>query len=391
MPEEPETSELHSIAGQVLAGSHFLRGQAGPSLRHPLQTLLRSMNSYYTNKIEGQNTRPAEIEAALHKQFNASAVIARKQRLAVAHLEAEIELEAQTDALSDAEMFSPDTVQQIHRTLYSRLPQADRTTDEGKEIIPGAFREENVRAGYHVAPLHEDIEGLLSVWFHGYSRIPGGEKRLIGVGCAHHRLAYIHPFLDGNGRTARLHSHLVLHHMRLTGGLWSVMRGLARNQEAYFTLLNNADLPRRHDADGRGALSQAELVLFAKFFLQTCLDQVEFMSGLLQLDSLRERVKDLVVWLEQNPGSIPASEPRVTKAAVEALQYVMFVGPLERGRFIAMMGVGERLGRRILASLLAYGILRSSSPRAAVEFAIPLHALRFLFPRLWPEAESDAG
>src|SRR6266498_3826741 len=100
---------------------------------------------------------------------------------------------------------------------------------------------------------------------------------VVGVACSHQRLAWIHPFIDGNGRVARLHSHLVFHSMGLSKGLWSPMRGLARTQEQYYARLNNADLPRRNDLDGRGLLSQEELVAFARYFLDICLDQVRFM------------------------------------------------------------------------------------------------------------------
>lgn len=54
-----------------------------------------------------------------------------------------------------------------------------------------------------------------------------------------------------------------------------------------------------------------------------------------------------------------------------------------------MTGLGERTGRRLLASLLDYGVLAAESPRAPVGFALPLQSLRFLFPGLWPEAEVE--
>ena len=57
---------------------------------------------------------------------------------------------------------------------------------------------------------------------------------------------------------------------------------------------------------------------------------------------------------------------------------------------MAMTGLSPRVARRVLASLLGYGVLQSSTPRAPVAFAVPLKSLRFLFPRLWPEAEADA-
>ncbi|MGS0759188.1 Fic family protein, partial [Roseateles sp. GG27B] len=47
------------------------------------------MNSYYSNKIEGEHTRPVEIEQALAKVFSDDRAKARLQRLAVAHIETE--------------------------------------------------------------------------------------------------------------------------------------------------------------------------------------------------------------------------------------------------------------------------------------------------------------
>ncbi|MCH7273426.1 MULTISPECIES: hypothetical protein [Burkholderia] len=41
---------------------------------------LRSMNSYYTNKIEGQHTTPGKIEAALRRDYSPDADEYRKQR-----------------------------------------------------------------------------------------------------------------------------------------------------------------------------------------------------------------------------------------------------------------------------------------------------------------------
>ena len=37
------------------------------------------MNSYYTNKIEGQHTLPREVEAALHAQFSSDADVRRRR------------------------------------------------------------------------------------------------------------------------------------------------------------------------------------------------------------------------------------------------------------------------------------------------------------------------
>jgi len=93
--------------------------------------------------------------------------------------------------------------------------------------------------------------------------------------------------------------------------------------------------------------------------------------------------------LQDTPWRIGSENSSVKIEALEPLHYVAITGPVERARFIAMTGLGERTGRRVLASLLDFGVLSAASTRAPVCLAVPLRGLRFLFPRLWPEAEAD--
>lgn len=390
-PEEQVLGPLHELAAALVTECHTLRGQAGEPIVRALSPKLRAMNSYYTNKIEGQHTQPAEIERAIQKDFNADAALARKQRVAVAHMEVEEQLEQALVKTAPGEVFSALVVSEIHGLLYGKLPEGDRVAEAGEHIVPGKYRTKDVTAGRHVAPRWKDIDGLMEGWAERYRKLAGTEALLIGAACSHHRLTWIHPFIDGNGRAARLHTHLVLHAMGLTQGLWSPMRGLARTQEQYYARLNNADLPRRNDLDGRGPLSQEELVAFAMYFLGVCLDQVRFMRGRLDLASLRDRLKSLLLHLQQQPWQIGSEKSVVKIDALEALHYVAMTGPVERSRFVAMTGLGERTGRRVLASLLDFGVLTEESSRSPVAFGVPLASLRFLFPNLWPEAEVNSA
>jgi len=391
-PEARVLGPLHELAAELVGECHALKGQAGEQIVHALKPKLRAMNSYYTNKIEAQHTRPAEIERAIQKDFNADAALAKKQRVAIAHMDVEQALEQTLEKTATGEVFSPHIVCEIHRLLYSKLPEGDRFTDDGEQIVPGEYRKKVVEAGRHLAPPVAEIEGLMESWAAHYKKLAGTEALLIGAACSHHRLAWIHPFIDGNGRAARLHTHLVLNAMGLTQGLWSPMRGLARTQEKYYALLSNADLPRRNDLDGRGALSQEELVSFATYFLEVCLDQVRFMREKLHLASLRDRLKSLLFHLQEQPWVIGSEKSVVKIEALEALHYVAMAGPVERSRFIAMTGLGERTGRRVIASLLDFGVLaEEKSSRSPVSFGVPLRSLRYLFPNLWIEAEVDGG
>ena len=389
-PDARVLGPLHSLAAELITECHTLHGQAGKAVVRALRPRLRAMNSYYTNKIEGQHTRPGEIERAIQKKFNADDALAKKQRVAVAHMEVEEQLEGKFENTPPGDVFSPQAVCEIHGLLYSKLPEADRVTDEGEPIVPGKYRTRDVVAGRHKAPSWKDVDGLIEACAGRYCKLAGTEALLIGAACSPHRLAWIHPFIDGNGRAARLHTHLVLHAMGLTQGLWSPMRGLARTQEQYYARLSNADLPRRNDLDGRGSLSQEELVAFASYFLGVCLDQVRFMRERLDLATLKGRLKSLLVYLQEQPWEVGSEKSVVKIEALEALHYVAMTGPIDRSTFIRMTSLGDRTGRRVLASLLNFGVLTEESPRSPVSFGAPLSSLRFLFPNLWPEAEVDS-
>jgi hypothetical protein len=85
-PEDRVLGSLKELAHEVQKEAWKLAGFAHPSVLHALSPLLRSMNSYYTNLIEGQQTLPADIEKAMRKDFSPIPDRAAKQRLALAHM-----------------------------------------------------------------------------------------------------------------------------------------------------------------------------------------------------------------------------------------------------------------------------------------------------------------
>jgi Fic family protein len=384
IPEERASGALRELAHELQQEAWALAGLAHPSVLRAFSPLLRAMNSYYTNRIEGQHTLPADIERAIRHDFSTTPDVAAKQRLAIAHMETESWAEHTYGGQRPQTLFAPPVVRALHRHLYGQLGGTDLATLDGEAVEPGALRSREVTVGAHLAPAAATVPALLEHFAARYATLSAGESLVIGVACAHHRLAWIHPFVDGNGRAARLHSHLLLYAMRLTNGLWSPMRGLARRRDQYYALLHNADLPRRNDLDGRGQLSQEHLVDFATFFLDTCLDQVRFMREMLGLDQIRVRLEALLTFEHAS------AEEYVSPVAADALHYAFLSGPLERSRFLALLGIPERSGRRILSALLRYGLLTSDSPKGPVHFAVPFRALRFLMPALWPEAEAGA-
>lgn len=373
----------------LLAKAHDLIQIALPLASAPVPTdlcgLLRGMNSYYSNRIEGQHTRPFEIEQALNKEFSSNRDLAARQRLAVAHIHAEAALEARC-AAGVLPLYSAQAVQELHRELFARLSLEDRKSAQGEPITPGQLRSRDVSVGEHVAPTAASVPNFIERWATFYGSVRRGEAAVLALAAAHQRLGRIHPFIDGNGRVMRLHSHLMLRSLGLTGGLWSPLRGFARDTGRYFALLSAADQPRDGDLDGRGNLSERALVDWIDYVLDICLDQARFMAGLLKLGAIERRIAACLAFEEHTLRS------GVRMAALRPLHYLFATDtPLDRGQFKAMLGLGERTAGSVLKALLDRRLLASDSPQGKLRFGMPLHALRFYFPALWPEAEADDG
>ncbi|WP_422899107.1 Fic family protein [Propionivibrio sp.] len=377
--QEPLLTKAHDL-------SRSATQLAGMPIAPGLRGLLRGMNSYYTNRIEGQHTRPLEIEQAIARNFSANKELASRQRLAIAHIETEAVVEQRYSGESGGLLlYSPAGIQDLHCELFSRLSAEDRVTAEGETIVPGELRQREVKVGRHIAPAHDSLPGLLVRWSQYYGDIRRGETALLALAAAHQRLGWIHPFIDGNGRVMRLHTHAMLSALGYTNGLWSPLRGFARSVDRYYACLADADSPRRGDLDGRGNLSEQGLVAWIDYVLDVCLEQVKFMGGLLDIAAMERRIAACLTFEEESLRS------GVRREALRPLHYLFLTGgELERGEFKVMMGLGERTAVTALSALIRRGLLKSDTPQGKVRFGLPLHALRFYFPSLWPEAEADS-
>ena len=384
LPSEARIEPLLAKAHDLSRSATLLAGTRVPP---DLHGLLRSMNSYYTNRIEGQHTRPHEIDQALRKDFSQDAKLAARQRLAIAHIEAEVALEARYTGQDGARaLYSVDAVQHIHRELFGRLPDADLHTDEGEPIVPGQWRQREVQVGAHIAPAFASVPQFLERWASYYGSVRRGEATLLAMACAHQRLSWVHPFVDGNGRVIRLHSHTLLSALGYTGGLWSPLRGFARSTERYYALLADADCLRRGDLDGRGNLSEQALIAWADYVLEICQDQVSFMASMLDFQTLKDRIEACLVF------EATVAKSGVRQESLRGLHYLFLSGDeMARGDFKALLGMSDRGATDALGALVKRGLLKSDSPQGKVRFGLPQHALRFMFPRLWPEAEADAA
>src|SRR5438128_2235279 len=78
---------LENLAFDLVAAANSLAGQVHPTVRASIGDLVRSMNCYYSNLIEGHATVPRDIERALASDYSAEPEKRNLQLEAVAHIE----------------------------------------------------------------------------------------------------------------------------------------------------------------------------------------------------------------------------------------------------------------------------------------------------------------
>lgn len=372
------SDRLESLAIELpMAAGHFV-GRLAPQVRLAIGELVRSMDCYYSNLIEGHDTHPHDIDRALVADYSAKPAKRALQLEARAHIEVQRMIDG-----GQAPKVSPLSLEYIlwtHREFCSRLPPEllvidDPKTKEKLPVVPGELRTRMVAVGIHVPPPPEDLPAFMARFEAAY-RSDSKLKQLVGVAASHHRLAWIHPFLDGNGRVARLISHAMLNELGIGSKLWSVSRGLARSVAVYKSNLMAADEPRHGDLDGRGSLSRENLIAFCEYFLSTCLDQVRFMEQLLAPASLSDRIQHQVLE-EERRGTLANGAHKLMRAALEH-------GAVSRGDVPSIVQASERTGQRVTKSLIDSGYLSSEGHTGELVFVIPPAARDRWFPALYP-------
>jgi Fic family protein len=363
--------ELNELVFDLTVEATGYRRSLPIGMAKSLAGLVRSMNCYYSNLIEGHNTHPIEIEKALKGEFSRDTKKRNLQKEAKAHIEVQ-------KWIDEGGLRGATTVaglREIHRRFYSHVPEElkcaeNPETHERLPVEPGKFRLDDVRIG-RLVPISPGAIPQFMERFEAVYTPLGKSEAILSSAAAHHRLVWIHPFPDGNGRVARLMSHAVLSEALDSGATWSVARGLARKEKEYKEHLANCDRTRRNDLDGRGNLSEEALVDFTRFFLETCIDQVDFMDSLFQPSGLRRRIRK---WAE---------EERINPRAILLLEAILYRGEMTRGEATEIICATSRTMRRMVADLLRYGVITANVDEP-LRIAFPVGIASRWMPELFP-------
>ena len=384
-----QNEELIDLGMTVHRKAAELGGSLHKITRRAVADLLRHINSYYSNLIEGHHTHPADVERAARKEYDEDPQKRALQKLSLAHIEVQKRIEERLREEPELEISSPEFLCWIHDSFYELVPENFRRIKDpssGEEFLmePGKLRGRMVEVGNHLPPHYESLNSFMDRFNEVFN--PDhlhGTKKLIAIASSHHRLAWIHPFVDGNGRVARLFTHAFMKKAQIEShGLWTISRGLARENETYRNMLANADSSRKGDYDGRGNLSERALQEFCFYFLKTCQDQIEFMSELLDLDNLAQRING---YINMRAQGLLSGEEELKEESKYILTEVMLRGEISRGDAKRVTGLPERTARRVLSALEDEELVTSENHKSPVRFSIPPKVVGYYFPDLYPQ------
>jgi Fic family protein len=387
--EEHIPAELADLSVEIQREASGLGQGLHPDSAAELADLVRMMNCYYSNLIEGHNTRPRDIEKAL-----AGAELEEDTRPLALEARAHIIVQRAIDEMQrNGTMPVPTSVEflaWVHQAFYDEMPEELRVIEhpDGSQepIVPGRMRQDGdseVAVGRHHPPSSMRLSAFMDHFDKRFQiAARSASSRIIAIASAHHRLNFIHPFPDGNGRVSRLMSHAMALNAGIGGqGLWSISRGLARglkDRGEYKQMMDHADSPRHGDRDGRGNLSEAALKTFSAWFLNVALDQITFSAKLFDLGGLDKRYQRLV------------ADTIDDKRAPDLISAVLRHGALDRGDAQIVLKTSERTARNTLKQLTTAGFLTSASPKTPVRLAFPLDYRERLFPNLFADADLPA-
>lgn len=377
-PLFPEEASRHrpyllELSNELTRRSASLSAIVPSGLRGAIGQLMLKTNGYYSNLIEGHDLHPVLLERALRAPPGEICSSLELEGMALLDVQEWIDTQDLTSPLSIS------TLLEIHHRLCDGLPQKLLTQLDHQGtptmMVPGALRRSFVKVGDHIAPSPGAIVRLLNHLDRMY-RMQGRQSQLIAIACLHHRLAWVHPFADLNGRVLRLVTQAMLKEHLNHEVFWSLARGLARDGGTYHARMSAADTPRTGGADGRGALSEARLAEFAAFFLKRCIEEADLMTDLLQPKQLHGRV-DAWAASAQSQGHLPASSGRI-------LTVLFSEGQIDRRAVGAILDREEQDAQDVVERLLDLDVLKAEPGRASYKLNLPASLTPALMPGLLP-------
>jgi Fic family protein len=196
-----------------------------PAALRRLKSQLEIEWIYNSNAIEGSTLTLRETQLILEEGVTIGGKSLREHFEVINHREAIRYVESLVEEQTPINSFH---VRQIHKLVLANLD------DENA----GRYRKTTVRitGAAHLPPEPWQVPQMMTEWAEWVGQEHQDLHPVAVAAMAHHRLAAIHPFIDGNGRTARLVMNVLLMQKRYPPTV--IMRA---NRGQYYNVLARAD------------------------------------------------------------------------------------------------------------------------------------------------------
>ena len=212
--------------------------------------------TYHSNAIEGNTLTLNETKVVL-EGITIGGKSLREHFEVINHKDAILYVE---DLVRDQEVLSEWQIKNLHQLVLKNIDNAQA----------GRYRTVDVKiaGARHDPPPHYRIAEQMAEFLDWYRHMAGSLHPVVRAAVVHTRLVLIHPFIDGNGRTARLLLNLEL----LKSGYWPVVLPVTARLR-YYEALDAA-----WDNDQPGDLTPIT-DLIAEYVEQELGELVDFLNG----------------------------------------------------------------------------------------------------------------
>ncbi|MBI3533932.1 MAG: Fic family protein [Deltaproteobacteria bacterium] len=375
-------SELEELVSRlILSATNLGQMSPNPFFLEAVEIFLYQTNSYYTNSMEGNPSKLIDIENALKNKYSRNKTLRNFQLEHIAHIQVQKKMIKLLKANPKQNICSKEFLCWLHKEFYELLPDEMKFTltqsDKKIAIQPGQLRSKPVQVGLHTPPQTQDE---IEIYLTHFNETLNPDSltlndKVLALATSHHRFLWLHPFQDGNGRVARLFTTAYSYKIGLNSHLlWNVTRAFARNRSDYDTYLALADLPRRNDLDGRGPLSEEDLIKYCKFFLKACIDQVKYMKEVLNFSEIEKRFLGYLAY--------KLKSGFLSKKKAKIIERVFRQGKVERKEIKDICHVKTRQASQLIRQTLKSELCHSPSIYGPLYLKITSEMATFLFPDL---------
>jgi len=329
-----EGATLSSVA--ALDDLRWLFANLGidPSYREWFQHRAWVRTIHGTTRIEGNSLNDLEVEELL-------------ERLPTTRQKDALEVLATRNALSFVDELAPDPKLRIDERVVREIHK--KVLDDIDPVLrPGEYRTGENRVGdaegkiIFATALSGDVPDLMHR-FGGWLREGAhGEHPVVAAALAHLELVAIHPFYDGNGRTARALSRMLLvHHGFALDGLVSVDAYLDLQRRDYFAAIRTSL--------GKSYARGYDATAFVTYFLSAIVGAAEYVLS---------RVKGVTELLRLLRDEVARGQlfPQLT----DPLVFAWINGSLRPGDYRSITGRTGPSATRDLSAAVKAGYLTAS-------------------------------